>query len=465
MSIDLDINNYTINDLINFFKLQQNYTNDDLRNNERDMSMKIISSNYEDNYKYDLLNFIQITKNILLAKIQPLLNNTDTDTNTNTNTNTNTIKNKKNRQVKTIKSSNENYDQDDYEDEKDNSMLNLDEDEQIGRIINPRASRPVLQTQHIPKSKINGYNNDSRVTNYVFNTLFRDDFEGSTSTDCTFTLPKRMTNVISLTLSGIQYPNYAFTFSNSKDTTTIYISEDTTGNAGLVVIPEGNYTIDQFPKILEKYINLTIQGFYNIEGPNRYTVTIDPYTHFTTISNSEFTFTINTAKGHFQKCPMMPSFSAPNPKTGISRQTLINTLGYQIGFRQMEYSGQQSYTSESLFDASYTDYVYFILNDFCNNQSSNNYSMFQNQLFDNNILAIIPITTPAFTSTFDNNSNFIYKTRNYFGPVNISKISIKLTNQFGFPINMYSSDYVFCLQTVDIYNNVSNYTSKSVSII
>ena len=57
MSIDLDINNYTINDLINFFKLQQNYTNDDLRNNERDMSMKIISSNYEDNYKYDLVKF------------------------------------------------------------------------------------------------------------------------------------------------------------------------------------------------------------------------------------------------------------------------------------------------------------------------------------------------------------------------------------------------------------------------
>jgi hypothetical protein len=107
----------------------------------------------------------------------------------------------------------------------------------------------------------------------------------------------------------------------------------------------------------------------------------------------------------------------------------------------------------------------FILNDFCNNQSSNNYSMFQNQLFDNNILAIIPITTPAFTSTFDNNSNFIYKTRNYFGPVNISKISIRLTNQFGFAINMHSSDYVFCLQTVDIYNNVINYKSTNVSIV
>lgn len=91
--------------------------------------------------------------------------------------------------------------------------------------------------------------------------------------------------------------------------------------------------------------------------------------------------------------------------------------------------------------------------------------MFQNQIFDNNILAIIPVTSELFSSTFDNNSNFIYKTRNYYGPVNISKISIKLTNQFGFPINIHYSDFIFCLQTVDIYNNVTEFVSNTVSII
>ena len=63
MSIDLDINNYTINDLINFFKLQQTYTHNDLNNNEKDMTIKIMSSDYEDNHKYNLLKFIQTTKN------------------------------------------------------------------------------------------------------------------------------------------------------------------------------------------------------------------------------------------------------------------------------------------------------------------------------------------------------------------------------------------------------------------
>jgi hypothetical protein len=80
------------------------------------------------------------------------------------------------------------------------------------------------------------------------------------------------------------------------------------------------------------------------------------------------------------------------------------------------------------------------------------------------MLAIIPVTTESFTSTFSDNSNFIYKTRNYHGPVNITKISIQLTDQFGFPINIYHSDFIFCLQTVDIYNNVTEFVSPLASI-
>ena len=73
MSIELDINNYTINDLINFFKLQQTYTHNDLNNNEKDMTIKIISSDYEDNHKYNLLKFIQTTKNRFSTPTQKML--------------------------------------------------------------------------------------------------------------------------------------------------------------------------------------------------------------------------------------------------------------------------------------------------------------------------------------------------------------------------------------------------------
>lgn len=442
--IDLNIDNYSISDLIRFFKLNPLYSFLELNDGEKKMSNKIISSDYEPKYKYELLEFIKTAKKLLAAKI-------DDQSQTK----------QQNQNKKNITTQNDVIDKNSIPEDD----INSDKDTHLGKIINPGSNHPVLQTQHIPKNRVNGYASDTRVTNYIFNTLFRDDFENSWSTDCTFTLPKRLTNIISLTLSGIQYPNYGFTFARGKDTTTIYIYEETTNLEGVVEIPEGNYTIDQFPKVLEQAINVTIVGSYTPGGPNRFNVFINPYTHFVTIQNSTNNFRINTVKGQYSKCPTVPDFFTPNPKTGISRQTLIKTLGYQIGFRKTEYSGSNSYTSESLYDASYSDYVYFVLNDYCNNQASNNYSMFQNQIFDNNILAIIPVTTESFSSTFDNNSNFIYKTRNYYGPVNISKISIQLTNQFGFPINIHYSDFIFCLQTVDIYNNITEFTSNTVSII
>lgn len=447
-TIDLNIDNYTISDLIRFFKLNPLYSFLELDKGEKTMSNKIMSSDYEPKYKYELLDFIKTAKKILTAKI-------DDDIKQTTDKNKNQIKNQYNEYANVIDKNS--IPEDD---------VNTDKDTHIGKIINPGSTHPALQTQHIPRKRVNGYASDTRVTNYIFNTLFRDDFESSWSTDCTFTLPKRLTNIISLTLSGIQYPNFGFTFARGKDTTTIYIYEETTNIEAVVEIPEGNYTIDQFPAILEQAINVAILGTYNDPlNPNRFVVFINPYTHFTTIQNTTYNFRINTTKGQYQKCPTVPDFFTPNPKTGVSRKQLISSLGYQIGFRKTEYSGAKSYTSESLYDATYSDYVYFVLNDYSNNQSSNNYSMFQNQIFDNNILAIIPVTTEPFTSTFDNNSNFIYKTRNYYGPVNISKISIKLTNQFGFPINIYYSDFIFCLQTVDIYNNVTEFTSNTVSII
>jgi hypothetical protein len=457
--IDLNIDNYSMGDLIRFFKLNPLYSFLDLNDGEKKMSTKIISSDYEPKYKYELLEFIKTAKKLLAAKIddQPQSKQPNKTNQTNQPNKTN---------QKQFNKNDINYQQDVID---KNNMpednINSDKDTHLGKIINPGSSHPALQTHHIPKNRVNAYASDTRVTNYIFNTLFRDDFENSWSTDCTFTLPKRLTNIISLSLSGIQYPNYGFTFARGKDTTTIYIYEETTNLEGIVEIPEGNYTIDQFPTILEQAINFTIVGSYTPGGPNRFTVFINPYTRFVTIQNSTNNFRINTIKGQYSKCPIVPDFFTPNPKTGISRQSLIKSLGYQIGFRKTEYSGAKSYTSESLYDASYSDYVYFILNDYCNNQASNNYSMFQNQIFDNNILAIIPVTAESFSSTFDNNSNFIYKTRNYYGPVNISKISIQLTNQFGFPINIHYSDFIFCLQTVDIYNNITEYTSNTVSII
>ena len=69
-----------------------------------------------------------------------------------------------------------------------------------------------------------------------------------------------------------------------------------------------------------------------------------------------------------------------------------------------------------------------------------------------NILGLVPINSNLFQATFDNNANFIYKKREYFGPVDISRITIKLLNQKGNLVNLHNSNFNFTLQVKTIYN-------------
>ena len=80
---------------------------------------------------------------------------------------------------------------------------------------------------------------------------------------------------------------------------------------------------------------------------------------------------------------------------------------------------------------------------------------------------MIPLSSSAFTTTFDNNSNFIYKKREYFGPVDISKITIKLLNQKAGLVNLHNTEFSFTIQVKSIYNvsEKSAFTLRSTGAI
>ena len=79
--------------------------------------------------------------------------------------------------------------------------------------------------------------------------------------------------------------------------------------------------------------------------------------------------------------------------------------------------------------------------------------MFSNSVFDKNILALIPITSPAFTSTLDSGANFIFKTRNYSGPVNLQKISVTFYDPNGFISQLNGTPFSFALELKIAYEN------------
>jgi hypothetical protein len=427
MNIDLNIDNYNIGELKSFFKLTKNYSNAELDKKVTDM-VKVVSSS-ESTYKYQTLDFITQAKQILILKEPDISQQADV------------------KRPESIK--------------------------MLGSVIEPmsRAQSMQFSRNAVPIGAYgNGYgNNTVHTKNYVMNTIFRDNFFSTTATNSTFTLPKKLKNVISIDLSGLQFPNFIFTFTKTKKTTSIYIKEDGTGLEATVTIPGGNYDQTNMPTTLEKAINEQVVGSYTPGGPNRFTVSISDTTYFTTITNSTNTFTMITnsqANDNLHdatyQCANEFNSSLKNTtqqryfrtefddKKNVKPEQYFQSLGWLLGYRSQIYEGKKKYTSEGHFDSTFINYIYFAMNDYSNNYTSNTLGLMSSSYISNNILAVIPITSPVWTGTFDNNANFIYKTRDYNGTTDISKISIQLLNPFGEEISIHGSDFAFCLQVTHL---------------
>jgi len=429
-SFDLDVNNYTTNDLLQFFKLDPDFNMNDLNKKEELIVSDIINVNtYSSKYKVDIIQFIKLSKDILISHYNEI-----------------EISNEMKRNF--------------------NRNLQTNKEPKVGRIINPLSPHQTLETQIIPNDGVNGYKYQTTTSVYVFNTCARENFFGSLSTDAIFYLPVKWKNAISISLTAATIPNVMFTFSNDLGTNQLYIREDTTGLLGIIVLPEGNYDAYDaslcainggvsFAAALTSAINTQLGSGY------RFKVVVDPVTNFVTITNTTNTFIMNTIKktDTFYCGPFKNQFvnDQITDKSLLKPALYFQTMGYFMGFREIIYSGAKSYTSESIFNNLYSSYLYFALDDFTGSQQiSNTFGILKNGILDNNILGVIPMTSNTFKLTFDNNSNYIYKKREYFGPVDIAKIGIKLLNQYGELVNLNETDFTFSIQVTSLYD-ISNF--------
>ena len=143
-----------------------------------------------------------------------------------------------------------------------------------------------------------------------------------------------------------------------------------------------------------------------------------------------------------------------------------NTLGYQIGYRLLKYSGSNIYISEGCYDEFALDYIYFSMNEFTNvNYVKNTVGVLPSSIINNNILTVVPVFAEKFAFTYDNESDYIFKRRNYLAPVDISRINIKLLDPTGNILDLQYSDFSFVLQFTCIFDNTIPYVSNAVSVI
>jgi hypothetical protein len=384
-TFDLDIDNYEIEDLQNFFNLKNNFLENDIIEASKQIKLKL-SNHSDNNFRDKIYIFIKEAESLLLEHM------------------------KKSK----IIPAGSTYIIDNGKPSVTNNVTQVFPTNVATGVINPLKKKTITNT-------------------FAINTMFRD-VDSKIATDCLINLPYTIKDVISMKLVSIELPQVIYLVSTGFNF--IYFYEHTTNIEGRVIFPQGNYDYISLSIMMTNAINT------QLGTTNRFTVSINPSTFKTTISNSTYNFDMGIT-------------------TQLSTFTNYKSLGWILGYRSLKlYKDEKIYTSESLFNPCPTDYLFLEVNDFNYSSASRLIGLFLDNFLDKNIIAKLPYkncccSLPSLdkcTTIFLNEENIISSVRNYFGPIHLQKLGIRLLNQFGEIVDLHHRDFSFTLEMEVLYD-------------
>jgi len=388
-TFDFNIHNYSISDLEKFLNLNKEYTHSDVEKKSSEFCSKIDKiSDHE--FKNKLLKFIEEVKDVI-----------------------------SNKDIKSDKGS--------------------DKDAGKNQII-AAGSTYVIKNKDLPGinfsqgANITTLKDKSITTTFCINTLFREPNSNS-ATDCIVMLPYTIKEVLSMQVTLAEIPQSIYLFSNKLQSNTIYFKEyNYYVNEGLVVFPQGNYAQpSDVATMMETEINT------QLNTGSRFTVTIDPLTYKTTITNSTYIFEMYIVY--------------PGTNKNISK-----TMGYILGYRNSSYVNLLSYTSDSIYNSSPADYLYLEVNDYNTSQiSTSMLGLFNESYLDKNILASFEYSSTTNYTTYNTISyslitGTLYSKRDYFGPIHLQKMNIRLLDKYGDVVDLNGLNFSFTLELRVLYD-------------
>lgn len=434
MSFDFDLNiyNYNTQELETFLGLRENYNLDDIKKKHDSIYNAISKTNdYGDDKKIQIYDFLNSAKNKLIRDLskdnsgfvedyEQLLIPTD--------------------ESKVINQTTAVFAGNNFTLNKETTSFNNSINK--NEYLNPVETYPT----NVARSLLNNLKRKTIIQTLILHSLYREDHANTTSSDFSIILPQTFKNVLSLRLSSIHLPELIYNITDANKSNVFYIHESNISSVDSsfveIIVPEGSYSSIEFSNALNNAINTTMDPFD--ASKNRYDVSINTYNQQISISNKYNIFNM-----YFLKDPLFGSYN-PNDKDKFVHdkitQTIYKKIGWTIGYRNTSYIGKKTYTTEGMFNANSSEYLYFILNDFNNSQSQNIIGMFSQSMISNNILAVIPLSKNNPTNIYTEKcSDIIEKKREYFGPVKIQKFKVQLLNQHGDLINLHNMDFSFSI--------------------
>lgn len=288
------------------------------------------------------------------------------------------------------------------------------------------------------KTEINGADYNYICKKLVINSKFRKDFLNTYSNNFTIQLPYIFRNVVSIEFKTMDHINSIYSITSKLGNNNFNI--DGTD----YIIPDGNYTNEELIDYINSILPVSIDLSYNINTGKSTFIS-------NTSTNFDLSFGISSLyqpidcssneKIHPRLCP-------PTEKL-IKSYNMYETLGYILGFRKFEYTGSDSYTSESILVINTYRHIYLYLDDYINSSSYDTLITInsnEGDYFSSKILARIPNDENSFTIKYQDSSDTIDRKRFYYGPVNLQRLHIQLLDDNGNLIDNNNTDFSIMLE-------------------
>jgi len=481
---DLNINNYNFNEMLNLFKISD-IGSDDKKYYKYKMDEKL--AGIKEKYSNNIYNFFYKSKMIILSIFNLLHNNIIKNNNNEIEGYVNYLKNMKNLDIY-IDREDELYNKivsdnqykikilDSEQNSISNSIFNLNlntpyKNTHGGRIdpsLNDKNNTNFIVNSQINEISPGDLNSVKRITqllNLNLNSCFRNNYYQSNPCDFLYIIPSEIKNVTSMRLASIEIPNSWYLFSNIKKNNVFEIVfnvpanfNGTTANATtcsyVIEIPEGNYDSEK----LQDFLNSTY--FYEAPTSSEYKNSYLKYIKFSINKyNLKSTFELinlpeQTNIDNDNICSEKDYLRFSLKFSQGINQNIMNTFGWTIGFRSGNYINiDESVTSEALFDGGGDRYIYVCINDFQYNTNPLNMVCFDKSIFNEDVIAKIPMVNGKLSLIINDNSNPLAKVRRYNGPINLSRLQIKIVDHFGTIIDLNNMDFSLTLELQLLYEN------------
>jgi hypothetical protein len=314
------------------------------------------------------------------------------------------------------------------------------------------------------------------------NTVFRNNYYNTRSSDFTMSLPAPVNNVISVSLETAEIENTYYTFNSlsrtNEFTIEIYdvesangqpITTETDSNALIVkhmkktvTIKEGNYSGPELADFLNK--SLFSNGDLS-RVACRYDNSTRKFSFFKDGRDADDGGLPDTNL-HFYRFNLdFRILDQPN-------REIQKNMGWLLGFRKQQYNFADNYikiadvtdqisegfVSEAICNTKGTPYIYISVDCFNNNHSQSIISPFSESAFnDTSILAKLKNRITNFN--YESGGLLYGFKRDYFGPVTVSKMKIRILDQYGDIVDLHNNDFSFTLKFDQMYNLNINYAT------